>query len=224
MRSVVSILNRDPDLAEDLSDEERVIARRDVVADVESYPRGPWTVGPDDFDQVANLGLLLIDGLLVRSVTVADHLGAELLGPGDVLQPWLRIGPEPSVATEVNWEVVEPMRAAVLDRAFCARVTRWPEIPAAILVLWHFADRWGTVTPDGVRLDFRLTHDLLAAVVGARRPSVSLAVRQLTAAGRLHSRPRSRWLLLGRPPEELRKLHERSSSRRLVEDEPAAEE
>jgi len=224
VRSVVSILNRDPDLAEDLSDEERVIARRDVVADVESYPRGPWTVGPDDFDQVANLGLLLIDGLLVRSVTVADHLGAELLGPGDVLQPWLRIGPEPSVATEVNWEVVEPMRAAVLDRAFCARVTRWPEIPAAILVLWHFADRWGTVTPDGVRLDFRLTHDLLAAVVGARRPSVSLAVRQLTAAGRLHSRPRSRWLLLGRPPEELRKLHERSSSRRLVEDEPAAEE
>lgn len=252
MRSVVSILNRDPDLAEDLSDEERVIARRDVVADVESYPRGPWTAGPDDFDQVANLGLLLIDGLLVRSVTVADHLGAELLGPGDVLQPWLRIGPEPSVATEVNWEVVEPMRAAVLDRAFCARVTRWPEIPAAIsrrvllrahwlafhlavchlrrvderllLVLWHFADRWGTVTPDGVRLDFRLTHDLLAAVVGARRPSVSLAVRQLTADGRVHSRPRSRWLLLGRPPEELRKLHERSSSRRLVEDEPAAEE
>ncbi|MDQ2795853.1 MAG: helix-turn-helix domain-containing protein, partial [Actinomycetota bacterium] len=88
----------------------------------------------------------------------------------------------------------------------------------------HFADRWGTVTPDGVRLDFRLTHDLLAAVVGARRPSVSLAVRQLTDDGRLHSRPRSRWLLLGRPPEELRKLHERSSSRRLVEDEPAAEE
>jgi len=168
-----------------------------------------------------------------------------------VLQPWLRIGPEPSVATEVNWEVVEPVRAAVLDRAFCARVSGWPEIPAAIsrrvrlrahwlafhlavcqlrrvderllLVLWHFADRWGTVTPDGVRLDLRLTHDLLAAVVGARRPSVSLAVRQLADQGRIRSRPRSRWLLLGRPPEELRKLHERSSSRRLAGEEPAPE-
>ncbi|MGI8505253.1 MAG: Crp/Fnr family transcriptional regulator [Solirubrobacteraceae bacterium] len=252
MPSVVSILDRDPDLAEDLSDEELAIARQDIVADVESYPRGPWAVGPDDFDPVANLGLLLIDGLLARHVTVADHIGAELLGPGDVLQPWLRIGPEPSVATEVDWEVVEPVRMAVLDRAFCARVTRWPEILAAIsrrsmlrshwlafhlavcqlrrvderllLVLWHFADRWGTVTPDGVRLDFRLTHDLLAAVVGARRPAVSLAARRLTDEGKLRSRPRSRWLLLGRPPEELRKLHERSSSRRLAEHEPAGGE
>jgi len=252
VRSVVSILDRDPDLAEDLSDEQLEIARQHVVVDVESYPRGAWAVDPDDFDQVANLGLLLIDGLLARQVRVADHTGAELLGRGDVLQPWLRIGPEPSVATEVNWEVVEPVRAAVLDRAFCDRVSRWPEIPAAIsrrvmlrahwlafhlavcqlrrvderllLVLWHFADRWGAVTGDGVRLDLRLTHDLLAAVVGARRPSVSLAVRQLTDQGRLRSRPRSRWLLLGRPPEELRKLHERSSSRRLAGEAPAVEE
>lgn len=252
MRSVASILDRDPDLAEDLSEEELVLARQQVIVDVESYPRGAWAVGPDDFDQVASLGLLLLDGLLVRHVTVADHIGAELLGPGDVLQPWLRIGPEPSVATEVNWEVVEPVQAAVLDRAFCDRVTRWPEIPAAIsrrvmlrahwlafhlavchlrrvdervlLVLWHFADRWGTVTPDGARLDFRLTHELLAAVVGARRPSVSVAVRQLTDQGRIRSRRRSRWLLVGRQPPELRQLHERSSSRRLAEEEPAAEE
>jgi len=102
--SVVSILDRDPDLAEDLSDEQLVIARQHLVVDVESYPRGAWVVGPDDFDQVANLGLLLIDGLLARQVRVADHTGAELLGRGDVLQPWLRIGPEPSVATEVNWK------------------------------------------------------------------------------------------------------------------------
>ncbi len=66
MRSVVSVLDRDPDLAEDLSDEQLVIARQHVVVDVESYPRGAWAAGPDDFDQVANLGLLLIDGLLAR--------------------------------------------------------------------------------------------------------------------------------------------------------------
>ncbi len=252
MPSVVSILDRDPDLAEDLSDEELLIAREHVVVDVASYPRGAWAVGPDDFDQVANLGLLLIDGLLTRHVTVAGHTCAELLGRGDVLQPWLRVGPEPSVATEVDWKVVQPVQAAVLGRAFCEQVTRWPEIPAAIsrrvmlrahwlafhlavchlrrvderllLVLWHFGDRWGTVTADGVRLDFRLTHDLLGAVVGARRPSVSLAVRQLADQGRIRSLPRSRWLLLGQPPEELRKLHERSGSRQLAGEEPADEE
>lgn len=251
MPSVVSILDSDPELAEDLSREEALVARQQVVADVASYPRGPWAVGPGEFDEVANLGLLLIDGLLARHVTVAGRTCAEILGRGDVLQPWLRVGPEPSVATEVDWEVLEPAQVAVLDRAFCERVTRWPEIPAAIsrrvmlrahwlafhlavchlrriderllLVLWHFADRWGAVTPDGVRLDLRLTHDVLAAVVGARRPSVSLAVRELTAQGRIRSRPRSRWLLLGRPPEELRRLHERSSSRRLVGEEPAGE-
>ena len=56
-----------------------------------------------------------------------------------------------------------------------------------------------------------LTHELLAAVVGARRPSVSVAVRRLAEQGRARSRPRSRWLLLGRPPAELRELHEQAS-------------
>ncbi len=198
MPSVVSILECDPDLAEDLSDEDLAIARRHLVAGVEGYPRGTWIVGPDDFDPVANLGLLLVRGLLARQVTIGDHTSAELLGPGDVLQPWLRIGPDQSVAVEVGWEVVQAVQAAVLDRAFCARVSRWPEITAAIsrrilqrshwlafhlavchlrrvddrllLVFWHFADRWGTVTPEGVLLDIPLTHELLAAVVGARRP------------------------------------------------------
>jgi len=99
VRSDVSILDRDPDLAEDLSDEQFAIARKQVVADVESYPRGVWAVGSGDFDHVASLGLLLLEGLLARQVTVGGHTCAEILGPGDVLQPWLLVGPEPSVAT-----------------------------------------------------------------------------------------------------------------------------
>jgi CRP/FNR family cyclic AMP-dependent transcriptional regulator len=251
MPSVVSILERDPDLAEDLNGEDLAIARRHLVAGVQGYPRGAWIVTPEDFDPVANLGLLIVKGLLARQVTIGEHTSAELLGPGDVLQPWLRIGPDQSVAVEVGWEVVQAVQAAVLDRAFCARLSRWPEITAAIsrrilqrahwlafhlavchlrrvddrllLVFWHFADRWGTVTPEGVLLDIPLTHALLAAVVGARRPSVSVAVGRLVDQGRVRSRPRSRWLLLGRAPAELRELHERASgSRRHPEqDEPA---
>ena len=231
MPGVVSILEYDPDLAEDLSDADLAIARPLLVADVRRYARGTWMVGPDEFDHVANLGLLLLTGLLARRVTIADHTSVELLGPGDVVQPWLWIGPDQSVAVEVGWEVVQPVQAAVLHRGFCALVSRWPEITAAIsrrimrrthwlafhlavcnlrrlddrvlLALWHFADLWGTVTPEGVLLDVPLTHELLAAVVGARRPSVSVAVGRLTDQGRVRSRPRSRWLLLGRSPAEL---------------------
>jgi hypothetical protein len=77
-----------------------------------------------------------------------------------------------------------------------------------LLVLWHFADRWGRVTPSGVQIDLPLTHSLLALVVGARRPSVTAAARSLSDAGRIEARPRSRWILKGEAPLELRELHE----------------
>lgn len=223
-RQVVAVLDVDTDLSEDLSDEQLAIARSRVRAEVVSYPAGPWTVEPEDFRREANLGLLLTEGLLVREVTVGDYTCAELLGPGDVLQPWLRIGPDQSVATDVDWDVVEPVRVAVLGRSFIERTAPWPEIPAAVsrrlmqrahwlafhlavcglrrvderllIVLWHFADRWGKVTLEGVRLDLRLTHELLAAVVGARRPSVSTALKRLIDAERVMPQPRSHWLLL----------------------------
>jgi hypothetical protein len=128
---------------------------------------------------------------------------------------------------------------AVLDRAFVARLARWPEISAAVarrimlraywlsfhlavchmrrvddrllLVLWHFADRWGRVTTEGVKIPLPLTHRLLALVVGAHRPSVTAAVRALTDAGRLRSTGRSHWLLCGDPPEELGQVREHAA-------------
>lgn len=234
----IAILDWDPDLAEDVPEPQRELARRQVLARVVGYPAGPWKVGPDDFDGVASLGLLVVEGLLAREVTVGDYTCSELLGPGDLIQPWLRIGQEQSVATEVDWDVVEPVTMAVLDRRFCERASRWPEVQAAISqrlmqrthwlafhlavcglrrvddrllsVMWHFADRWGTVTSDGVRLEVRLTHELLARVVGARRPSVTTALKRLIEAGSLRSLPRSRWLLLGSPPAALREVRERS--------------
>jgi hypothetical protein len=232
--SFVPLLESDPDLAEELSAAQLALARRQVVAEVVAYPAGAWAICPDDFDGAASLGLLVIKGLLAREVTVGDYTCAELLGPGDVIQPWLRIGQEQSVATEIDWDVVEPVRLAVLDRAFCERAVRWPEIQAAVArrlmqrthwlafhlavcglrriddrllsVLWHFADRWGTVTPEGVRLDIRLTHQVLAAVTGARRPSVSTSLKRLAREGRVRPLPRSRWLLLGSPPPELQRV------------------
>jgi CRP/FNR family cyclic AMP-dependent transcriptional regulator len=249
-QGAAALLDADPDLGEDLSNEQLALARRRVVAEIVGYPAGGWTVGPDDFHRAAKLGLLLIEGVIVREVTVGDYTCAELLGPGDVIQPWLRIGPDESVASEVDWEVIEPVSLAVLGRDFIRRSAPWPEIPAAIarrlmqrahwlafhlavcglrrvddrlmIVLWHFADRWGRVTPDGVRLDLRLTHEVLAAVVGARRPSVTSGLKRLIEAGRVRPQPRSRWLLLGRAPAELRQLHEGSRRRTTRRASPAS--
>ena len=234
--SAVSVLERDPDLGDDLSEEEFELARQQAVARVVRYAKGPWTVRRRDFKGSGALGLLITEGMLVRRVTVGDRTCAELLGPGDITQPWQRLTTDASVGTEVNWQVAQPLAAAVLDRGFMTRVARWPEIPAAVsrrlmlrvhwlsfhlavchmrrvdhrvlLVLWHFADRWGRVTPDGVQIDLPLTHNLLAAVVGARRPSVTAAMRSLSDAGRVQSRPRSRWLLKGEAPVELRQMHQ----------------
>ena len=82
-----------------------------------------------------------------------------------------------------------------------------------LLVLWHFADRWGRVTPSGVQIDIPLTQRLLALVVGARRPSVTAAVRDLIQAGRIEPQAGSRWVLHGDPPAELRALHDYAARR-----------
>jgi CRP/FNR family transcriptional regulator, cyclic AMP receptor protein len=236
---VVRILECDPELGEDLTDDQVWRAREVLVARSVYIRAGEWEIGFDEFEPAGNLGLLVVDGLLAREVKVGAHACAELLGPGDVLQPWLRIGPDNSVATDVVWDVLTPMVAAVLDRELMRRVAPWPEIAAAVarrlgrrthwlafqlavcalrrlddrllLLLWHLADRWGRVTSAGVRLDLRLTHDTLAAAVGARRPSVSVALKRLTEGGRVESCPGSRWVLHGHPPAELESMHRLSA-------------
>lgn len=237
--SAVAVLERDPDLGEDLSEKEFELARQQAVARLVRYPKGPWSVRRRDFKSAGNLGVLITEGMLVRKVTVGDRTCAELLGPGDITQPWLRLATDASVGTEINWQVAQPILGAVLDRGFTTRVARWPEISAAVarrlmlrvhwlsfhlavchmrrvddrllLVLWHFADRWGRVTPDGIQIDLPLTHSLLALVVGARRPSVTAAVGALSEAGRIESRAKSRWLLTGEAPLELRQMHEHAA-------------
>lgn len=222
---VVSVLECDPDLEEDLDEADRNRARSQAYASVRCYPRGRWE-SPPELKPRTSLGLLIVGGFIARELTAADHTAAELLGPGDVLQPWLRPAFEQAFPGVVRWIVVQRVRVVLLDREFLTRVSEWPEITTALatrlswrthwlafqlalsglrriedrvmLMLWQFGERWGTVTPDGVLLDLPLTHELLASLVGARRPSVSVAVRRLVESQQIRPRRRSRWLLLNR--------------------------
>lgn len=67
-----------------------------------------------------------------------------------------------------------------------------------LATLWHLAGIWGHVTPEGVHLPLRLTHRVLGEIVGAYRPSVTVAMQRLQDRGDLLRTP-SGYLLSGDP-------------------------
>ncbi|HEU4979191.1 MAG TPA: Crp/Fnr family transcriptional regulator [Solirubrobacteraceae bacterium] len=233
--TTVALLEADPDLGEDLADDQRALAGQAALAHLVRFGRGADPAPRDGFDPRGHLGLLILDGLIARRVTIGDRTCAELLGEGDILRPWLRSGPADSALVEVGWRVVQPIALAVLDAAFARRIARWPEIGARLgdrmvlrarwlafhlavchlvrveervhLVFWHLADRWGRVTPEGIVIPVPLTHTLLANVIGARRPSTTTAIGRLGERGLLERRPDGSWLLHGDPPETFDDLH-----------------
>jgi CRP-like cAMP-binding protein len=71
-----------------------------------------------------------------------------------------------------------------------------------LLFFWYAAGRWGRVGPDGTRVPFDLTHELLGELVGARRPSVTSALGELRDRGELE-RSSDGWLLRGAPPADV---------------------
>jgi CRP-like cAMP-binding protein len=54
-----------------------------------------------------------------------------------------------------------------------------------LLKLRQLGQRWGQMTPEGIRLDLRLTHQDLADMVAAARESVTLAMGRLVEAGEI---------------------------------------
>ena len=198
-----------------------------IAVPVLTMPAGPCDFPVDEDALSRHFGLLVLEGLLIRRVTLGGSTGGELLGAGDLLQPWVLQPPRETIVVESSWEVLEPARLAVLDQSFSAAVARWPEVATTLMarvverarllafqhasshitgldarllaLFWVLADRWGRVTPDGVLVPFRLTHATLAQLVGASRSSVSTALAELRRAGRA-IQDGGGWLLPGRPP------------------------
>lgn len=199
-------------------------------------PKGPWHVDNELPAQPRHLGLLILEGTLTRDVVLGNRTGVELLGPGDVLRPWVRLGRHTSISLEENFTVADHAALAVLDQDFATAVARWPAITSALMdrlalrsrwiafhlavchlrrldtrvlvVLWYYADRWGRVTKEGVVLPVTMTHRLLASIVGAQRASVSRALKSLGRRRRVVRRDDGSWLLRGGPPPELETVQE----------------
>jgi len=73
-----------------------------------------------------------------------------------------------------------------------------------LLTLWHLAERWGRVRPEGIAVRLPLTHQRLADLVGAHRPSVTIAMGDLVRAGTVSRCEDGTWTLHGSPPPQLR--------------------
>jgi CRP/FNR family cyclic AMP-dependent transcriptional regulator len=219
-RSRVALLRIDAGLRAAVPEPERPLAERAVVVPCHEFGPGPWPTEslPADGDALA---ALLLRGLATREVTIAGRRSTHLLGPGDVFHPWSR--GDPVVPVTSRWASGSSVLIALLDERFIAAARRWPQLFAvvherlaeqleratlrtAIMALprveqrilgifWQLAERWGTVRCEGVVVELAITHELIGQLIGAQRPTVSLALQALAGEGLLRRTSRGAWIL-----------------------------
>jgi CRP-like cAMP-binding protein len=220
------ILRDEPDLAAGLSGAPLEQAQRACVAGIARIGRGEWDPRGGAADP-GGFGLLVMSGFLVRRLGDGSRFGAELVGPGDLLRPWQLQGEGASLSLEPNWSAIAPVELAILDESFAGRAAPFPSVAVQLvaramqrsrhlaiaitiaqqprvdtrlhMLLWNYAERWGTVGAAGTAVEIPLTHAALSELVAARRPTVSTALGQLAAEGKV-LRDGDEWQLPGEPP------------------------
>jgi CRP/FNR family cyclic AMP-dependent transcriptional regulator len=224
----VNVFDRDPDLLEGVEGNDRMALRSRGDVAVHAYAPAPSLFEPPA--RAGGFGLLVVRGLVAHVNELGGRTTIELLGRGDVLRPRDDVLAGAPVAVTTGLRALEQSELAVLDGAFSRRVAPWPTVAEAlcaravdrtrwlsllllvgrlphvearlVILFWHLADRWGRVTAQGeVKIPFLLTHELLAALVSAERPTVTTALKRLGERGTL-VRESDGWLLRGAPPSQ----------------------
>jgi CRP/FNR family transcriptional regulator, cyclic AMP receptor protein len=222
-RDTVALLDVDPDAGRNLTPEELEAASQRAVARTATLPAGRrdgvW--GPPAADD--HLGLMVVDGLLLREVEVGRSIAAELLGPPDIVRPWDGDGAGGLGPVSVRWTMLGEVTVAVLDDAFVRRAATWPALLSGLaargisrancltvyqaisnlkridqrllMLFWQLADRFGRVSGGQILIDLPLTHEILSRLIGARRPSVTTALGVLREQGLVSRRQDGVWVL-----------------------------
>lgn len=224
-----SLVDLDPELFAGLGPRE--LSRvREIAAHVVQLEPGDWE--PRLRGSEVGLGLLVLDGLLTRRVALGADVCAEIAGAGDIIRPWASTAHDFSVIPcEGTWTALTPARLAVLGRRLALAAAECPGLVGALLernsrrersqgvmtaiahmkridmrvlvLLWHLAERWGHVNATGVVLPLRLTHQRIADMVGAQRPSVTTALSRMSARGLLLRTGERAFVLTDAAREEL---------------------
>ncbi|MGZ4186303.1 MAG: helix-turn-helix domain-containing protein [Solirubrobacteraceae bacterium] len=211
-----------PDLADFLTPEQREDADRIALPVVRVA--GPVKIS-GLLENANAFAALVIDGMLLSQLRIGEQPTLRIFGPGELVASGA--APPSTLLIESDCRAVDPTHLAIIGIEFLAGAHRWPRLIAGLqarvadgqerlatqlaicqlprvqdrllAMLWLLAESWGRVTSAGTTLSLSLTHEALGALVGARRPTVTLALRELTERGALVHQDRS-WLLLEPPP------------------------
>jgi CRP-like cAMP-binding protein len=180
---------------------------------VRALARGRWVPSAD---LRRTLCLIVIDGLVLRSIERDGLEYLVLYGPGDLVDLHPR-------GQHETWTVRRAATLAAFDGHVVARSRELPPLLVALLrrmlagqreqemmvaiarmtrvndrllaLMRHLAGRWGRVTTAGHVLVMPLTHAELGSLIGARRPTVTIAVSQLADAGLLTRTEGGEWVV-----------------------------
>lgn len=236
--SYAYLLDLDEGLAQEFDLRMRTVARQVATVLVFDVPAGEWDATEWFAALEPRLGILVVDGALAIDTEVCGRVATELVGPGDLLQPWERDEAD-VLDRSCTCKVLVSARLAHLDTDFVERVRPWPVVTEAllrragrrvvdlsaqraiaghprlevriVLLLWHLAARWGRVEPGGVCVRLPITHRLLGRLVGAERPSVSHALSRLAHTG-LVTGHTGEWHLHGSIESQLEALNRRDDA------------
>lgn len=226
-RETVPLFEVDAALIEDVHPDLADWARRNIHVELVTLEEGrsmpPFSRAEG---RGPGFGLLVLEGVLTRTVVVHGKSVVDLYTAGDLLHPWSLQAEFPSVPAEASWRIVERTKLAVLDGYFAERVGPLPHVgrelqfragrrsdrellmrglaqsPLKLRILtflWLLSDQVGKVTREGRVLPLRLSHATLGELVGARRTSVTSAMGELSDRGEVVRRPGGGWLLRGDP-------------------------
>lgn len=240
----VRLADVDPDFLHFVEEDERLKAREVMVPAIElaDGPFDPVALPPRPAESYA----IVLSGMVNRQVRIGDQVALRVLGPGAFIPLFDASSSE--LLERSEWNCAGKVRLAVLGEQFSRACARWPQLQRNLFarfaeqqeqlvaqfalcqlsrvedrllaMLWLLAESWGKVTSAGTVLPLQFTHEALGAMVGARRPTVTLALGELAESGAIVQRDGG-WLLLQPPPRASREdVH--IESPRLIELEPTA--
>jgi CRP/FNR family transcriptional regulator, cyclic AMP receptor protein len=221
------LLELDPELGSRLSRDRFAAAHRLLYVSVGRVPRGLWRVDGRLAERYSLVGLLITSGVLAREVVVGDIVSSELLGAGDVVAPWTSGAEHDGAREQGRWQALTTTEIALVDARLASRLAEYPEIQQALFarvfvrvdrlgalkalsdlnsvdqrltgVFRQLGLRWGRVTEHGVIVPLALSHRLLAELIGARRPTVTTALKRLSRDGVVTRTADGTWLLSEQP-------------------------
>ena len=229
----IPLLQADADIGRYLTADER------TAAETLTVPTVTLETGPVDIrgllEHNACFGALVLSGMLVAHLRVGEQAGMRILGPGDVVSGGTT--PASMLLVDSGNRAVSMTQLAMLGKDVLVGAHRWPRLVAGLhartadqiervavqlaicqlprvedrllALFWLLAEQWGRVTPGGTVLPLALTHETLGALVGARRPTVTLALGELSDRGAVLRQGRA-WLLvepLSRPTQGTQDPH-----------------